>query len=385
MTTRRRVAQTVTGLLIVLSSAALAAPAPAAGPGSSWSQDGYGPGNTGYNPDTAALPVAALRPSWSVTPGIGVEGCATTPGPPLVADGRVFFADDGGVGGYSAATGRKLWRNTGFSLLGPALAVAGGLVLATDSSCQSQSDYDGTLKALDGRTGKVRWTARLSTTIDFLVADHGVVVTHGYCGVCGDHQNEVVAFRIADGKRLWRRVDALLAGPVSAGGRVILTVAQRSVAVDVATGATRWTAKTAWWARSSTPAGDRFYATDGNDLAALAAATGRVLWRVAAGAGELAADGRRVFVAATGITAYDAGTGRRLWARAVRDAGRPIRAAGLLWITTSGRPPVLLAPVTGRPAAVGRAFGPAQGHVVVAAGRVFTTDGAAVRAYAPSR
>jgi outer membrane protein assembly factor BamB len=395
VTTGRRIAKILLSLLIVLGSTSFAtgavrvaaAPAalPAAGPGETWGQDGFGPGNTGYNPDTASLAVPDLRQRWSVSPATGVEGCGTTPGPPLVADGRVFFADDGGVGAYDAATGRNLWRNTGFRLLGPTLAVAGGLVLATESSCFSQSNFDGTVMALDGRTGGVRWRATQEGTIDFLVAEQGVIVTHGYCGVCGEHQNEIVALRASDGRRLWHRPDALLAGPVSAGGRVLLTVAGHAIAVDVATGATRWMAGDAWWARSATPDGDRFYATFGNDLAALDAGTGRVVWRVSGGAGEMAADGRRVFVAATGVTAYDAGSGRRLWSRAVANAGRPIRAAGLLWITTGGRPAVILQPITGRPAPVGSLFSTAQGHVVVAAGRVFTTDGTTIRAYAPSR
>jgi len=385
VTTRRRTAKILLSLLIALSSASFAQPAPAAGPGDSWAQDGFGPGNTGYNPDTAALAVPDLRQRWSVTPGTGVEGCGTTPGPPLVAAGRVLFADNGGIGAYSAATGRHLWHNTGFSLLGPTQAIAAGLVVGTDSSCYSQSNFEGAVVALDGRTGQVRWRAVQTGTVDFLVADRGVIVTHGYCGVCGDHEDEIVALLASNGRRLWHRPGALLAGAVSAGGRVLLKVGQRTIAVDVTTGATRWTAGKPWWARSSSPAGDRFYATLGNDLAALDAATGRVAWRVRNGAGEMAADGHRLYVAATGVTAYDADSGRRLWTRAVVDAGRPIRAAGLLWITTSGRPPAILKPATGRPAAAGLPFSTALGHVVVAAGRVFTTDGTTVRAYAAAR
>ena len=374
-------AKILLSLLIVLSSVSFAQPAPAAGPGDNWAQDGFGPGNTGYNPGTGPFSVPDLHQRWSVTPGTGVEGCGTTPGPPLVVSGRALFADNGGIGAYSAATGRSLWRNTGFSLLGPMMAVAGGLVVGTDSSCYSQSNFDGTVIALDARTGQVRWRATQAGTVDFLVADRGVIVTHGYCGVCGDHQDEIVALLASNGRRLWHRQDALLAGAVSAGGRVLLKAGQRTIAVDVTTGATRWTAEKAWWARSSSPAGDRFYATFGNDLAALDADTGGVAWRVKNGAGEMAADSHRVFVAATGVTAYDADSGHRLWKRGVVDAGRPIRAAGLLWITASGRPPALLKPATGRPVAAGLPFSTAQGHFVVAAGRLFTTDGTTVRAY----
>jgi len=368
-------------MLVSSMSSSVAAGTDFAAAGGGWTQDGYGPGNTGYQPDAGPLAVDRLRLRWSVTPGTGVEGCTTTPGPPLVADGRVFFFDSGGVGAYDARTGHSLWRATGFSLLGPGLAVAGGLVLVTASSCFSQSDFESTITALDARTGRPRWTAREAGTVDFLVADQGVLVTHGYCGVCGDSQNEIVAFRTSDGTRLWSRTDALLAGPVSAAGRVILTVANRSLAVDVRTGATIWTSKIAWWARSATPAGDYFYASNANDLAAVDAGTGRVAWSIPNGAGEIAADGRRVFVAATGVTAYDARSGRRLWQRAVPDAGRPVRAAGLLWVTAGGRPMAILAPPTGRTIASGKRFNTAAGHVAVAAGHLFTTDGTTIRAY----
>jgi outer membrane protein assembly factor BamB len=381
VTAQRRLASVLIGALILMSYTSFAVAGPSAV--AAWTQDGYGPGNTGYNPDAGPLAVDKLRQRWSVTPATGVEGCTTTPGPPLVAAGRVFFFDSGGVGAYDAETGRNLWRSTGFSLLGPTLAVADGLVLITDTSCYSQSNYETTITALDARTGKLRWTARESGAVDLFVADRGVIVTHGYCAVCGDFTHEVVAFRTSDGKRLWNRRDALLAGPVSAAGRVILSVANHALAVDVCTGATLWTSKNAWWAASATPAGDRFYAADDNDLAAVDAGTGKVAWRVEGGAGAIAADGRRVFVAATGVTAYDARTGHPLWSRAVPDAGRPIRASGMLWVTAGGRPMAILAPTTGKTVAAGQAFSTAAGHVVVAAHHLFTTDGTTIRAYAP--
>jgi hypothetical protein len=42
----------------------------------------------------------------------------------------------------------------------------------------------------------------------------------------------------------------------------------------------------------------------------------------------------------------------------------------------------ILAPVTGRTGAPGGAYRAATDHVVVAGGRLFTTDAAAIRAYA---
>jgi hypothetical protein len=55
----------------------------------------------------------------------------------------------------------------------------------------------------------------------------------------------------------------------------------------------------------------------------------------------------------------------------------------MLWVTAGGRPLAILAPTTGETVASGNPFNTAAGHVVVAAHRLFISDGTTIRAYAP--
>lgn len=355
-----------------------------------WTQVGYGPGNTGYNPHESRINRATvddLVRRWTVTPGTGRPGCSPAVEAPLVADGRVVLADRGGIGAYDVESGRRLWRHPAFDLLGPMLAVAGDTVLATDSSCLSASNYDGTVTALGLDTGERRWRVRRSGTVDALVVDSGVVVAHGYCGTCGDVSHEVYGLRVHDGRLLWRHAHVRLAGAVSAGGRVLLTrtgPGSGSFTVHAASGRVGWRSPVAWQARGADPAGERFFLSHAGRLRAVDAGTGRTVWSVeGGGSGPLAADGRRVFVAATdSITAHHAGTGRRLWTRRLEAVGRPIRAGGLLY-ATSGATLRVLSPPDGRVLSPGARPRSATGHVVVAGGRLFVSDGRSVRAYAP--
>ncbi|MEU4217662.1 PQQ-binding-like beta-propeller repeat protein [Actinoplanes sp. NPDC026623] len=385
MKTRTRVAGAVLGVVAILTAAVAAR---ATGPAAGWTQDGYGPGNTGYNPYEDALNLSTVdgaRLRWTATPRPGVEGCETTPEPPLVAGERVIMFENGGVGAREARTGRRLWLATGFSYLGKTLAVVDGLVIATETSCHSQSDYEGTITALDLRTGRPVWRSRQSGTVDKLVAGSGVLVTHGFCYVCDEDRNQVVAYRVSDGVKLWTRNSADLAGEVVASARVLLSSTNGAFgtqAVSLRGGAVGWRSGRVWSALSSTPAGDRFLVGGGAGFGAIDSRSGRVVWSVRSTVESLSCDGRRVFAAGPGLAAYGVGDGRRLWRRALAEPGRPVRAGGLLY-ATGGRALAILSPATGESVAPGRRYGAAVDHVVVAGGRLFTTDATSIRAFAP--
>ncbi|MEU7902797.1 PQQ-binding-like beta-propeller repeat protein [Actinoplanes sp. NPDC049118] len=386
MNTRKRLAGAVLGVAAIMTAVAVV-PARAAVPVSAWTQDGHGPGNTAYNPYESALnlgTVGDLRLRWTATPRPGLEGCETTPEPPLVAGGRVIMFENGGVGAREVRTGRRLWLETGFSYLGKTLAVVDGLVIATETSCHSQSDYEGTITALDLGTGRPVWRSRQSGTVDKLVAGSGVLVTHGFCHVCDEDRNQVVAYRVSDGGRLWTRNSADLAGEVVASARVLLASTNGTFgtqAVSLRSGAVGWRSGRAWSALSSTPAGDRFLARGDAGFSAVDSRTGKVVWSVRSTVESLSCDGRRVFAAGPGLAAYGVADGRRLWRRALAEPGRPVRAGGLLY-ATGGRALAIVSPVSGGTAAPGRRFGAAVDHVVVAGGRLFTTDGRSIRAFA---
>lgn len=374
-------------LAAVVSLAALTGvPAQAATPPAAWTQDGYGPGNTGYNPAESALNAAtigAAKLRWTVKPGAGEPGCQPAAVGPLVLDGRMFVLDSGTVGAYDVKTGKNLWRGTEPYVDAAGLAIVDGKVLVTEVNCFSNSDYDTNVVAMDPKTGKLLWDAIQSWSIDTYAGDAGVFVVSGFCGIC-DARYGTVAFRVADGKRLWTMENAVLSGPVAFGGKVMLndTLKQESTVVNIKTGATIWGGYQ-WSARAADPAGKHLYLTNAAGLSAVKAGTAKSLWRVRGESGDLAADGRRVYVASAGrVNAYRAATGKLEWTRAVLTPKRPVRAGGLLYVQ-SKKSLVILSPVTGKPVTPGTPFGTMTDHPVVSGGRLFVTSGTTVRSYTP--
>jgi outer membrane protein assembly factor BamB len=375
-------------LAAVVSLAALSGvPAQAATPPAAWTQDGYGPGNTGYNPAESVVnagTVGALKLRWTVKPGAGEPGCRPAPIGPLVLGGRMFVLDRGTVGAYDVATGKLLWRGSEPYVEAAGLAIVDGRLLVTEVNCFSNSDYDTNVVALDPQTGKLLWDEIQSWSIETYAGDAGVFVVSGFCGICDDARYGTVAFRVADGKRLWTSENAVLSGPVAFGGKVMLndTLRQESTVVDIRTGLTVWGGYP-FSARAANPAGTHLYLTNAVGLSAVNATTAKSLWRVRGESGDLAADGRRVYVASAGrVNAYHATTGKLEWTRAVLTPKRPIRAGGLLHVQ-SKKSLVVLSPVTGKPVTPGKPFGTMTDHPVVSGGRLFVTDGLTVRSYTP--
>jgi outer membrane protein assembly factor BamB len=356
-------------------------PRPAQAAAAAWTHDGYGPANTGYNPAESVVNAARIRQlrlQWRATPRPGTEGCREQTAP-VVADGRMFLVDAGGVGAFDFATGRRLWNTTTFlrDLVHRTMTVSGGLVISTGYSCYGVSDPSGHIVAFDAATGTVRWTVLEASATDRVVADRGMLVSYSACEVCSS--NLVSGYRIGDGASVWSR-EGVLAGPVSAAGRMLLTGADAgSFAVATTTGRVLWRSATRWSVLAANPAGADFYVRGPDDrLAALRASTGEMRWSVPAAAGQLAADGRRVYVSrAGGVAAYDAADGRRLWHRAGIPPSRPIRAGGLLYVAGS-----ILAPANGGLVLTAAYSSPEQ-HAVVVGGRVLRVKGLDVQAYGP--
>jgi outer membrane protein assembly factor BamB len=370
----------------VLASVLVAAPTRAAVP-DLWAQDGYGPGHTGYNPSESVIntgTVAKLKQRWTVKATLEPEGCWPTPQPPLVQNGKMFLLDQGKVSGYDNKTGKRLWTATTAYLDAHAITVAGGLVLATEVNCFSNSNYDTNVVALNPNTGKLVWDELQAYSVNTSVADAGVFVVSGYCGICDDEEYGTTAFRVSDGKRLWSRTNYILAGPVAANGRIVLrdTDDPQTEVVDIKTGGVL-AGGGVWLAAAANPAGNQFYLYNTAGIGAFDAKTLKAKWTVKKESGVLVADGKRVFVAsANRINAYNAATGKLSWTRAVPDPNNLIRAGGLLY-ALSGKKLQILSPTTGKPIASGAAYGNLTDHVVAAGGRLYTTSGATVRAYTP--
>jgi outer membrane protein assembly factor BamB len=344
-----------------------------------WDHPGYDAEDSFYNPTEStinATTVAHLTRRWSV-PLRQRDGACTGPSAPLVAAGRVFTTDRLGISAYQATDGRLLWR---FSwpdpddATTPTMAVSGAVLIAANSDCQSQSDPDGTVIALDVATGRTRWQAEVEAPVDSFVLDKGIAVVSGESP--SDHQ-ATLAYRATDGHLMWSKT-GYAAASLSAAGRVLLTAGTTTTAVTITTGKTLWTKPNRWYAESASPLGDRFYVTDGTFLTSVNTATGAVAWTVPGKARPLlATDGRRIYRAAgNAIEALNATTGRRQWAHQLtRPVGQPLRAGGLLY--TGG--PVFVA-ATGTLATTGPAY---AGNQVITGGRLYTVTDQTLSSFAP--
>jgi outer membrane protein assembly factor BamB len=376
--------------LVAAGLLAVPAPVQAAGPPPGWAQAGYGAGDTYYNPGESMInagTINAVRRRWTVAlPGSG-QSCARA-AEPVVADGRLYVPTETGIVAYQAGTGRLSWR---FSWQSPEdestpqLAVSGGLLIVANHGCQSQSDPDGTVRALRLGSGRLAWRTPLPAPVESLVVDRGVVV------VSGESESDspaVVGLRVADGTQLWQVTGQTSAG-VSAAGRVLVNRGDSpgTSALSVTTGRVVWTRKIAWAGQAATPEGDRFYASaDRNALVCLDAATGTVVWTAARrGSALIAADGRRVYRAmGTAVEALDARTGVRRWTTTLAgNAGQPVRAGGLLYTTVDGGKPLgIRNAASGTEASAGTRIGAVGGHVVVTGGWIYARNGNTLSGYA---
>ncbi|WP_165503257.1 PQQ-binding-like beta-propeller repeat protein, partial [Actinomadura fibrosa] len=202
--------------------------------------------------------------------------------------------------------------------------VAGGLVFVTVGI-----GSNGSLVAIDRRTGRRRWLADgvrgpLSATTLQLAVSGGVVYA------CGE--SEIRALGLADGRERWSVPSSDDPVPVLASGLLIAPEAGSSVrsealvAYDAATGAKRWTFD-AGEGMSAAPAvsGTLAYVT-GNQgqVYALDTATGQARWRAALGSERLFTTGMTATPVVGGgvlcvtddsgaVHALDPATGRRRW------------------------------------------------------------------------
>jgi outer membrane protein assembly factor BamB len=391
MTMHRRVcAAVLAGLLATTAAPATGASADAP---ANWAQDGFGPGNTGVNPHERAITTGnagALRYRWSILSGVSRGSCMFQ-APPVIADGRLFVADQSGFGAYRAGTGARIWRRTVAMPAGqetPAFAVAGSMLLAAVDDCGSTSDPDGDLSAYDAATGRPLWTVHRDAPLHRMVVDRDVVVVGG-----GDAAQDVVsAYRRRDGAPLWSRADVELGANVSADGRLLLTRTDHSgaVAVDIGTGRPLWTTKRDWTVAAADGRGTRLFVGDpAGRLTAVSAADGAVLWTADGVAGQqgadtmLAVDADRVYaVAGEHLVALRAGDGRRMWDQDLYGwVGRPVLAGGVLYATVENQPLAILDPRTGASLDPDPMVAGARGHAVVVGGRLYVTDGRVLDVY----
>ncbi|MEU4618518.1 PQQ-binding-like beta-propeller repeat protein [Actinoplanes sp. NPDC023801] len=371
----------MSSVLTAALAAALSFPSPTlpAAPPSEWTQTGYGPGLTYYNPYENRLTPAsvnAISQRWEI-PTQGAPECEVGR-EPLAGDGRIYTSDPGGIGAYDPATGARRWHVSLQRRGVTRMAFAEGILVALTYACDNQHSF---LSAYRAATGQRLWEIPLGAPTQDMIVDRGVVVVD----TRPDFETSTVAHRLTTGARMWKLFGTRGDGLLSAQGRILLrTEGQGSRAVDIKTGATIWHTPEDWYAVGSNPSGSRFYIGGRNGgLSAIDSINGNVAWNSAWPAHSVTADEERLyFPRYRSVISLDAKTGRKLWSVHLPDgAGQPVRAGRLLYSPSGmGHPLSIVDAVTGQAMKGGM---PSEQNYppAVAGGRLFLTDGNRLRAY----
>ncbi|WP_433792625.1 PQQ-binding-like beta-propeller repeat protein [Actinoplanes sp. CA-252034] len=318
---------------LVLAAGAAATPIRAAPAPPLWDHVGYDAEDSWSNPRESAITADTVRRlvrKWSV-PLRSAETCSSFSGP-IVAGGRVFVGDLAGITAYDAATGTRRWSHDWNGAIEggtPRMAVAGGLLVVGYNDCMSVSDPNPVLVALDVRSGLLRWSAS-SPLVGTMIVDKGAVLVSG-TDVSGD--SETVTYRVSDGRELWKAPGRRVGGS-SANGVVAGFAAGGSKSFDIVTGAVRWSTRLHLRTEAANPAGDVFYGADDRErLVAVNVGTGAVRWTAPGPTELIAADGNRLYRSdGEAITALDARTGKQVWRRDLpRYGGQPVVAGGVVY------------------------------------------------------
>ncbi len=182
-----------------------------------------------------------LRPPYRVRWLVSAK--ALVEFPPAIAYGRLYFANLlGDVFAVDVRKVRFLWRYRARRCTAASPAVARGLVymaFLNRPPCNTKrSGIDGTLVALDAKSGRVRWSRQIGPSESSpLVAGNRVYV--------GDWNDSVYAFGARTGRLLWKFTTGgkVKGGVALAGGRVYVGSYDGHVyALDAPTGRLIWRA-----------------------------------------------------------------------------------------------------------------------------------------------
>jgi outer membrane protein assembly factor BamB len=313
-------------LVLALVAITVAAPARAAGPSTVTVR-----GDATHDNRVTGAPEPPLGVRWALDFGAPVSY-------PVVAGGTVFVTvrpADGAAYGTTAvavdlATGAVRWtRPVGGTYFWSALAYGDGRLYLLN--------FDGRLSALSPTTGGTLWTTQLDQ-YSFSTAPvyHGgsVYLTGAGSGMTA------YAVRASDGALQWSKSLPSGAGsPAVDDGTVYVSmVCQHAVALDRASGATRWARSSSCaGGGESTPAlhGGRLYPL-GDNGAIYDAATGATVGSADFQGAPGFADGVAYVPWQGGIVASDAATWATRWAAAGAGAGTPLISGSTLFTGGEG-------------------------------------------------
>lgn len=189
-------------------------------------------GDTQHSGASSERLPAKLRRGWRAVLPAGGR-------PPLLVRGRVLVTTNelyvrARLLAFSARTGRLLWRRK----------VPGSVNLASSDGRVYAAGEDGQMEALDVRTGRRRWSARVAArSCGRPVADGATLVISCETGPAGG----IFALDPRNGRVVWSAAEGLAdAAPSIAGADVVVAGnCPRVRAFDRATGVQRWTSTTA--------------------------------------------------------------------------------------------------------------------------------------------
>jgi outer membrane protein assembly factor BamB len=238
------------------------------------------------------------------------------------------------------ATGRQRWRTVldrGTDLQWAAPVVDGGQVLVADTLSHEGSAPTSHLHALDAGTGRVRWKADLHAGQQGFFAEPPVVA--GGLIYVATASRRLLALDAASGREVWQERGF----PVVAGvrnGLVIAVIEDRLATLDAGSGVRRWEVRVSGGGEHwPVLEGDTVYVASVDDVIAVDAATGTTRWRVPLdpAVGPPVQVGGRLYVATRNrLLALDASSGRALWASARRRiVNGPLATPGSVVVSTA--------------------------------------------------
>jgi outer membrane protein assembly factor BamB len=238
------------------------------------------------------------------------------------------------------ATGRQRWRTVldrGTDLQWAAPVVDGGQVLVADTLSHEGSAPTSHLHALDAGTGRVRWKADLHAGQQGFFAEPPVVA--GGLIYVATASRRLLALDAASGREVWQERGF----PVVAGvrnGLVIAVIEDRLATLDAGSGVRRWEVRVSGGGEHwPVLEGDTVYVASVDDVIAVDAATGTTRWRVPLdpAVGPPVQVGGRLYVATRNrLLALDASSGRALWASARRRiVNGPLATPGSVVVATA--------------------------------------------------
>lgn len=294
-------------------------------------------------------------------------------GPPVVAEGMVYFAsNDGNVYALNAHTGASVWKAGGSG----AAAIADGIIYFMGGP------YDYFLYARNAKTGALVWAYNIqvsafapvvSDRVLFVTAPAGAgydlfaldastgnlywrdfiwatpalgaaAVSRGtvYVGASGSFSSDLLAVSNVDGSVLWQCPIAVSSLPAVGNGVVYAGSADDNVyALDATTGSLRWKYPTAKSVYSSPAAADGviYAGSQDGDIYALNASTGALVWKRSIGSfasSPAVANSVVYVVSSTGniyhLNALNAKTGVLLWKYALKlEPTDPVVANGMVY------------------------------------------------------